>query len=156
MTVANEGAGITVGADLRITPLGRILRKTKMDEFPQLWNVIRGEMSLVGPRPEIESYVALYKPEQRAVLEMRPGITDPASFAFYDESALLARQSDPHRFYEDVLIGEKIRINLEYAARRNFAKDVFLIVATVLKPLGVHVDVFKILGLTPPDPAVFA
>ena len=132
------------------------MRRTKADEFPQLLNVVRGEMSLVGPRPEIETYVLLYRPDQRAVLELRPGITDPASFAFYDEAALLARQPDPHKFYEDVLLGEKIRINLEYARRRTFLTDVFLIVATVLKPFGVRLDVFKWLNLTPPDRKVFA
>ena len=154
MSMDPGGAGITVGADRRITRVGRLLRATKFDEFPQLFNVLRGDMSLVGPRPEIETYVKLYAPAQLAVLELRPGITDPASFAFYDESALLARQSDPHHFYENVLIGEKIRINLEYARTRTFWTDLVLIVATVAKPLGLHVNVFELFRLTPPDPEI--
>lgn len=150
MRVDNAGAKITVSGDSRITPIGRRLRASKLDELPQLWNVVRGDMSLVGPRPEVEEYVKLYTPEQRRVLDARPGITDPASFAFYDESALLARVADPHRYYVEHLMPEKIRINLEYADRRSMAGDLYLIVATVAKPL-VKLDVFGHLGLRAPE-----
>ena len=144
------GPAITVGGDARITPVGQFLRKTKLDEFPQLWNVLKGEMSLVGPRPEVDGYVVKYAVGDRAVLKLKPGITDPASFAFYDESDVLARATDPERFYVETLMPAKIRVNLAYAQRRTLVTDVFLIVATVLKPFGVHVDVFRHLGLTNP------
>lgn len=150
MRVQNAGAKITVGADARITPIGRVLHKSKLDELPQLWNVARGDMSFVGPRPEVEEYVRLYAPEQRRVLDVRPGITDPASFAFSDEAALLARHPDPHAHYIETLMPEKIRINLDYIARRTFASDLYLIVATVFKPLF-KFDVFGRLGLRLPQ-----
>ncbi|MGE3681517.1 MAG: sugar transferase [Bdellovibrionales bacterium] len=145
-----EGPAITVGGDSRITPIGRLLRRTKMDELPQLWNVLKGEMSLVGPRPEVETYVRLYTDGQREVLRLRPGITDPASFAFFDESELLASVPDPEAYYMRVLVPEKIRINLEYAARRSLFSDLLLIFATVAKPLGIHIDIFSSLQLRPP------
>jgi lipopolysaccharide/colanic/teichoic acid biosynthesis glycosyltransferase len=140
---AQKGPQLTVGADRRITPVGRVLRATKLDELPQLWNVMRGEMSLVGPRPEVEAYVRLYTEEQQRVLHLKPGITDPASFAFFDESKLLAQAADPERFYREQLMGEKIRINLEYARRANVITDVILILATIVKAFGLHADIFK-------------
>lgn len=145
-----QGPSLTIGADNRITPVGRILRKTKLDEFPQLWNVLLGQMSLVGPRPEVEKYTSLYKPEDQKVLNLVPGVTDPASFAFFDESELLAQKADPEKFYVEVLMAEKIRINLEYANKRSFATDLMVILLTVLKPLGVNVDLFSLLRLSPP------
>lgn len=151
MRVSNTGPAITVGGDARITPIGRVLRKTKLDEFPQLWNVLKGEMSLVGPRPEVERYTRLYPPALQPVLRLKPGITDPASFAAYDEEQMLARAADPEQYYVSTLMPEKIRINLEYAERRSLASDVLVIVATVAKPLGVHVNIFARLRLTPPS-----
>lgn len=151
MRPVHQGPEITVGGDSRITKVGRVLRQTKLDELPQLWNVLRGDMSFVGPRPEVAKYVALYSESERDVLRLKPGITDPASFAFYDESELLAKASDPERFYREVLVPEKIRINLEYAAQASLVKDVYLISATVLKGLGVHLDVFKRLSLQGPQ-----
>jgi lipopolysaccharide/colanic/teichoic acid biosynthesis glycosyltransferase len=145
-----QGPAITVGNDPRITGIGRVLRRTKLDELPQLWNVLRGDMSFVGPRPEVAKYVAFYSESQREVLRLRPGITDPASFAFYEESDLLAKADDPEGFYRDILIPEKIRINLEYASQATLLKDLYLILATVLKGFGVQVDVFKYLAISEP------
>lgn len=133
MDAEKRGAQVTVGRDPRITRVGHTLRRFKLDEFPQLINVLVGEMSLVGPRPEVPRYVAEYSPEQRVVLELRPGITDPASISFRDEAALLAEKEDPEKAYLEEVMPEKIRINLDYAARAS----VFTDFAMVLKTLGV-------------------
>jgi lipopolysaccharide/colanic/teichoic acid biosynthesis glycosyltransferase len=146
-----HGLPLTAGQDPRITRIGRFLRATKIDELPQLWNVLRGEMGFVGPRPEVARYVEHYSPSQREVLRLRPGITDPASFAFYDEADLLGRVDNPESYYVNVLLGEKIRINLEYARRRSLATDLVLIIATVLRPMGIRLNVFRWLGLRPPS-----
>lgn len=127
------GAQLTVGNDARITRVGRLLRRTKLDELPQLLNVLRGEMSLVGPRPEVPRYVAMYTAEQRRVLALLPGITDPASAEFVDESSLLAGVDDPERYYVEELMPRKLRINLEYADRATLRNDL----ATILSTLGV-------------------
>lgn len=126
-----RGREITVGGDPRITRVGRILRSAKLDELPQLVNVLRGEMRLVGPRPEVPRYVLLYTPSQRAVLALVPGITDPASLRYYDESAELAQASDPERLYVDEIMPEKIRLNLEYASRATVWSDLGIVLATV-------------------------
>lgn len=133
MDAEKRGAQVTVGRDPRITRVGHTLRRFKLDEFPQLINVLVGEMSLVGPRPEVPRYVAEYSPEQRVVLELRPGITDPASISFRDEAALLAEKEDPEKAYLEEVMPEKIRINLAYAARASVITDF----AMVLKTLGV-------------------
>jgi len=127
-----RGGSLTVGRDPRVTRVGYWLRKTKLDELPQLWNVLKGEMSLVGPRPEVPRYVALYTEEQRRVLELVPGITDPASIRFRHESELLARSPDPERTYVEVVMPEKIRLNLEYAERATVWSDFLVILQTFL------------------------
>ncbi|HEY9515153.1 MAG TPA: sugar transferase [Gemmatimonadaceae bacterium] len=126
-----EGAQLTVGADPRITGVGRWLRHFKLDELPQLLNVLRGEMSLVGPRPEVPRYVALYTAKQRAVLELVPGITDPASIRYSDESTELACSDDPERLYVDEIMPEKIRLNLEYAERATPWSDAMVVLSTL-------------------------
>lgn len=126
------GIPLTVGGDPRITRVGRWLRRTKLDELPQLFNVLRGEMSLVGPRPEVLRYVALYTDDQRRVLALRPGITDPASIAFRNESTVLACYSDPEEAYLKTIMPEKIRINLAYAQRRSTAADLGILLRTLL------------------------
>lgn len=128
-----EGAKITIGADARITALGVFLRKLKLDELPQLWNVLCGEMSLVGPRPEIEEYVRLYSSDQRRVLELTPGITDPASLKYYAESEMLAQAKDPQQFYIEAIMPDKIRMNLEYAQGSSVWRDLGLIIKTVAR-----------------------
>ena len=134
MVVGAERSGqlLTVGADLRITRVGRWLRRYKLDELPQLINVLCGEMRLVGPRPEVPHYVALYTPTQRRVLDLVPGITDPASVRFVHESEeLAAAAADAERLYVTDIMPEKIRLNLDYAARANAWTDLSVVLATV-------------------------
>ncbi|HEX6966243.1 MAG TPA: sugar transferase [Gemmatimonadaceae bacterium] len=127
------GPQITARGDRRITRVGRWLRTSKLDELPQLLNVAAGEMSLVGPRPEVARYVRRYTAEQRRVLDLVPGITDPASIQYRDEERLLAQAADPERLYIDRLLPDKIRLNLEYAARASVARDVMLIAQTLAR-----------------------
>ena len=127
------GGYLTIGRDPRITRVGYWLRKTKFDELPQLINVLLGEMSLVGPRPEVPKYVSFYTDEQRRVLELRPGITDPASIQFRDENELLANAADPERYYLEVVMPEKIRLNLEYAKQASFWTDFRIILKTLTR-----------------------
>ncbi|MFG6447176.1 sugar transferase [Roseateles sp. BYS180W] len=132
MRVDNAGLQITVGADDRITRSGRFLRASKIDELPQLWDVLRGAMSLVGPRPEVPRYVALYPAELRAlVLSVRPGITDPASLAFRHESELLARAADPEREYIEVVMPAKLQLSADYVRQAGLRTDARLIWATL-------------------------
>ena len=126
-----RGGVLTVGEDPRVTGAGRMLRRYKLDELPQLLNVIAGEMSLVGPRPEVARYVALYGPRERPVLDLLPGITDPASIEFRDEGALLAGYPDPEAAYVRDFIPRKAALNLEYAARATVASDLGLVLRTV-------------------------
>lgn len=125
------GLPLTVGRDPRITRVGHWLRKYKLDELPQLFNVLNGTMSLVGPRPEVPQYVLLYTPDQRRVLDLIPGITDPASVRFRNESDLLAASPDPFIAYCDRIMPEKIRINLEYAAHASLKTDLLMILRTL-------------------------
>jgi lipopolysaccharide/colanic/teichoic acid biosynthesis glycosyltransferase len=126
----NRGLAITSSIDPRITRIGRVLRRIKIDELPQLWNVLIGEMSLVGPRPEVPRYVETYSPEQRKVLTVRPGITDPASIVYRKEEELLAAQTDPDRYYRDVILPDKLNRNLEYLDRISLSYDVSLLLLT--------------------------
>jgi len=128
-----KGGLLTVGKDSRITKVGRILRKYKLDEFPQLINVLKGEMSLVGPRPEVEKYVNLYTTEQRKVLELLPGITDPASIKYVDENEVLEKAEDPERVYIEKIMPEKIKLNLEYAKNATVITDFMVIIKTLFE-----------------------
>ena len=122
---------VTVSGDMRITPLGFWLRKSKLDELPQLWNVLIGDMSLVGPRPEVPTYVAMYNDDQRQVLELMPGLTDPNVRQFLDESEMLANADDPNQAYVDSIMPEKIRVNLDYGSKATFLSDLSLVLFTV-------------------------
>jgi lipopolysaccharide/colanic/teichoic acid biosynthesis glycosyltransferase len=124
------GPAITSGGDPRITRLGAWLRRTKLDELPQLWNVLRGDMSLVGPRPELPAYVARYTAAQRAVLRARPGLTDPASLAWTDEAATLGRFAEPDRAYVEVVVPSKIALSLAYLERRTVWSDLVIVTRT--------------------------
>ncbi len=125
---------LTVGSnDSRITGIGRILRKYKLDELPQLWNVLKGEMSLVGPRPEVSRYVELYNIDQRRVLSVKPGITDKASLLFFNENELLSQTDHPEQYYIDHVMPEKLRINLEYIDNQSFLLDLQIIFMTILR-----------------------
>ena len=131
-----SGAAITVGEDPRITRSGRLLRQAKLDELPQLWDVLRGAMSLVGPRPELPRYVELYpEPLKLAVLAVRPGITDPASLAYSHEAELLAAAADPEREYREIILPAKLRLSADYAARAGLASDLKLIARTLSRVL---------------------
>ena len=132
MVVGADKKGlITVGGrDPRVTRSGYFIRKYKLDELPQLVNVFWGHMSLVGPRPEVRKYVDLYTPEQLHVLDVRPGITDLASIRYRNGNGLLAQADDPDRYYVEVIMPDKLRINLEYVARHSFWYDLKLIFMT--------------------------
>ena len=131
-----RGGLLTLAQDRRITRLGRWLRRFKLDELPQLVNVLAGDMALVGPRPEVRRYVDLYTAEQRRVLDLRPGITDPASLAYFDEGDLLARSADPERTYITEIMPHKIDMNLIYAAGASVGSDVAVVLRTIARPLG--------------------
>jgi lipopolysaccharide/colanic/teichoic acid biosynthesis glycosyltransferase len=124
------GGVITVAGDPRVTRVGRLLRRTKLDELPQLLNVLRGEMSLVGPRPEHPNYVRMYTEQQRRVLSVRPGITGIASVRYRDEEALL-RGENAEAAYRSVIMPDKLRLELDYLERRDFWSDMRLIAATL-------------------------
>ena len=127
------GALVTGGGDPRITPLGRRLRRTKLDELPQLWNVLRGDMSLVGPRPEVPRYVSFYTPRQRRALEVRPGVTDPATLEYRNEEALLAAvpAAEREEHYLREVMPRKLELNLRYLDRAGFWADLGVLARTL-------------------------
>lgn len=128
-----KGLLLTGAGDARVTRLGRFLRASKLDELPQLANVLRGDMSLVGPRPEVPRYVARYTPEQRRVLETRPGLTDPASVLYRDEEAILGSvpEESRERYYLETVLPKKLGMNLEYIDRASVGYDLRLVLETV-------------------------
>lgn len=126
-----KGLQITVGRDNRITRMGRLLRKTKLDELAQLLNVFVGEMSFVGPRPEVPKYVNMYTPYQRQVLLVRPGITDYASIAYRNENDMLEGAEDPEKMYIDVIMPDKIELNMKYLHEISPLADIRLIFSTI-------------------------
>ena len=132
MRVGSDKKGlITIGGhDPRVTRSGYFIRKYKLDELPQLINVFAGDMSLVGPRPEVRKYVDMYTPEQMHVLNVRPGVTDMASIRYRNENELLEQVDDPDRYYVDVIMQDKLRLNLEYVRRNSFWFDLKLIFET--------------------------
>ena len=131
------GPALTVGDDARITRAGRWLRRTRLDELPQLLDVLAGDMSLVGPRPEVPRYVALYPPGLRErALAVRPGLTDPASLAYIDEAALLAAAADPEREYVERILPAKLQAAAAYAERATLASDIAVLARTARALLG--------------------
>jgi lipopolysaccharide/colanic/teichoic acid biosynthesis glycosyltransferase len=128
---AQRGPPLTIGSDARITRAGGWLRRTRLDELPQLIDVLKGDMSLVGPRPEVPHYVALYPPALRErALSVRPGITDPASLLFLDEATLLARAADPEREYVDVILPRKLQCAADYARHAGLRSDLRVLART--------------------------
>lgn len=127
------GRQITVGNDSRITKIGGFLRKYKIDELPQLINVFKGDMSLVGPRPEVPRYVDMYTDQQRKVLDVKPGITDLASIRYRDENELLGKAENPDEFYINTIMPDKLALNMEYINKSNIFLDVYIILKTILK-----------------------
>ena len=133
--VEDNAPQLTLGDDPRVTRFGAWLRATKLDELPQLYNVLRGEMSLVGPRPEVCRYVEMFRDEYRDILRVRPGMTDPASLAYRDEPALLSRAADPEQEYVRVILPEKLRLSKEYVARASVGSDIKMLFQTAWRLL---------------------
>ena len=132
------GTSVTTDIDPRITPIGRILRKTKLDEFPQLFNVLKGDMSFVGPRPDVPEITMDYTPQMQRIFSVRPGITSVATLHFRDEEKMLAKVSDPDKFYEEVVVPLKVELTMEHARENSFWFDMKILLRTVwvLTPLG--------------------
>ena len=132
MSAHHSGSTVSVAGESRITPLGAKLRRYKLDELPELWNVFIGDMSFVGPRPDVPGYADKLEGDDRRVLQLRPGITGPASLKYRDEEVLLAAQANPQEFNDKVIYPDKVRINLYYLDHYSFVTDINMIIATVL------------------------
>lgn len=132
MSAHHSGSTVSVAGESRITPLGAKLRRYKLDELPELWNVLIGDMSFVGPRPDVPGYADKLEGDDRRVLQLRPGITGPASLKYRDEEVLLASQANPQEYNDNVIYPDKVRINLYYLDHYSFLADIKMIFATVL------------------------
>lgn len=132
MSAHHSGSTVSVAGESRITPLGAKLRRYKLDELPELWNVFIGDMSFVGPRPDVPGYADKLEGDDRCVLQLRPGITGPASLKYRNEEVLLAAQANPQEFNDKVIYPDKVRINLYYLDHYSFVADIKMIIATVL------------------------
>lgn len=132
MTVGHSGSSVSVKGESRITPLGAKLRKYKLDELPELWNVLIGDMSLVGPRPDVPGYADKLEGENRRMLAFKPGITGPASLKYRNEEEILAEQENPQKYNDAVLFPDKVQINIEYLDNWSFWNDIKIIIYTVL------------------------
>lgn len=131
MVVNNEPNTTSVLGDSRITPLGAVLRRYKLDELPELWNVLKGDMSLVGPRPDVPEYTQRLVGEEKLILTLRPGITGPASIKYSREEEMLSKVPDPQKYTDDIIWPDKVKINLDYYYTRSFLKDIETIFRTV-------------------------
>lgn len=121
---------ITCDGDVRITPIGKWLRKYKIDELPQLWNVLKGDMSLVGPRPDVPGYADRLRGDERLILTVRPGITGPATLKYRDEEILLAAVEDPQQYNDEVIFPDKVQLNVQYVREWGFSKDIKYLLKT--------------------------
>jgi lipopolysaccharide/colanic/teichoic acid biosynthesis glycosyltransferase len=128
-----DGSLVTVRGDTRVTRIGRLLRRTKLDELPQLINVLRGEMSLVGPRPEVRRFVEQFRSDYERLLTVRPGITDPASLKYRDEEAILARAACPEDYYVQQVLPDKIQLSKKYVQSASFIGDLFILLRTIFR-----------------------
>jgi lipopolysaccharide/colanic/teichoic acid biosynthesis glycosyltransferase len=133
MNTKKEGSLVTVAGDKRVTKIGALLRKTKIDELPQLLNVLKGDMSMVGPRPEVKKYVDLFKAEYKKLLTIKPGITDPASIKYSEEERVLALSQSWEDEYIKKVLPEKIRLSMTYVEEHNIVTDVKLILRTIMR-----------------------
>ena len=133
VTNADKGSQITIGNDTRVTKVGRFIRRYKIDELPQLINILKGEMSVVGPRPEVKRYVDLYSKEQLKVLEVLPGLSDYASIKYFDEQKILGLAKDPNKEYIDHVMPAKLNLNLKYIEEKSFLTDIKIIFRTLGK-----------------------
>jgi len=131
--IQNSNSTISFRGDIRITKVGAFLRKLKLDELPELWNVLKGDMSLVGPRPDVCGYADNLIGEDRKILELRPGITGVASLKYYDEEDVLATQDNPLKFNDEVIYPDKVRLNLDYYYNNNLWIDIKIIFATIFR-----------------------
>ena len=132
MSIDHSGSSVSVKGESRITPLGAKLRKYKLDELPELWNVLIGDMSFVGPRPDVPGYADKLQGDDRRMLFLKPGITGPASLKYRNEEDLLAEQDDPQKYNNEVLFPDKVRINIEYLDHWSFGNDIKIIIYTIL------------------------
>jgi lipopolysaccharide/colanic/teichoic acid biosynthesis glycosyltransferase len=133
---AGAGPLVTAAGDSRVTRVGSFLRRTKLDELPQFWNVLLGDMSLVGPRPEVRRYVELYRRRYELILSARPGITDPATIAYRDEELLLAASADPELTYTEQVLPAKLALSEEYILQWSFTRDIQILARTLLAVFG--------------------
>ena len=134
MRISSENKGkLTVGNDNRISKPGKWIRKFKIDELPQFINVLKGEMSVVGPRPEVEKYILLYNDEQKKIFRVKPGITDYASIAYFNENKLLGESNDPEKTYVEKIMPDKLKLNLKYIEEQSLLVDIKVIFKTILK-----------------------
>jgi len=131
MKIRHDGSSITVKGEGRITPLGAFLRKYKLDELPELWNILKGEMSFVGPRPDVPGYADKLQGDDRLMISVKPGLTGAASLCFIDEEELLAKEYDPERYNDEILFPEKVRINNNYILKWSFGLDIKIILYTL-------------------------
>lgn len=136
MTTGHGGSSVTVGGESRITPFGAKLRRLKLDELPELWNILRGDMSFVGPRPDVAGYADRLEGEDRIILTLRPGLTGPATLRYRNEEELLSRQDDPVAYNDTVIWPDKVRINRDYALRHTFRGDLKIIFQTFFGKRG--------------------
>lgn len=133
MKTNNENITITVSDDIRITRIGKYLRKTKIDELPEILNVLFGQMSFVGPRPDVKGYADKLKGANRKILALRPGITGPASLKYYNEEYILSQKSNPKKYNDEVIFPDKVKINMHYFHNRSFFLDLKIIFATIFR-----------------------
>ena len=140
MAASHSGSSVSVAGEARITPLGAVLRRYKLDELPELWNVLTGDMSLVGPRPDVPGYADRLRGADRLILRLRPGITGPASIKYANEEDILARVDDPVAYNDNVIFPDKVRINLHYYRTRSFIGDLRLIWATIFRSYNPNID----------------
>ena len=132
MTTIHHGSSISVAGESRITPLGAFLRKYKLDELPELWNILKGDMSFVGPRPDVPGYADKLIGKDRDILQLKPGITGPATLKYRNEEELLAQQANPQQYNDEVIFPDKVKINLEYLRHHSFWGDIRIIIQTIL------------------------
>jgi lipopolysaccharide/colanic/teichoic acid biosynthesis glycosyltransferase len=146
---ADKQGSVTVGTDIRITSIGKILRKYKLDELPQLWNVMIGKMSFVGPRPDVPGYADALKGEETSILKLRPGITGPATLYFRNEEVLLTMTDNPIQFNDTVLWPFKVKINMKYLREWSFITDIEYVLITIFPFLN---SIFKLVDPSPRNP----
>jgi lipopolysaccharide/colanic/teichoic acid biosynthesis glycosyltransferase len=135
MKTEHDGSTISIAGESRITPLGSFLRKYKLDELPELWNILKGDMSFVGPRPDVPEYMLTLQGEDRKILELKPGLTGPATLKYANEEEILAQVKNPKEFYDEKIFPDKVKINLEYYYKHNFIDDLKIIFKTIFRKM---------------------